>query len=194
MRVLLAQWVVIFYPGVIIFWLIVHNKIDSLRPFGKRVLWVAIFAWTITAGPILFFRSQIFSVRWAPPATAEVVLETFGVISFLLGAGLYVMAKEQISPRTMMGFPEFKPQQNKQPILQFGIYSKTRNPLYLGYWLVLFAAAALSGFAANWVMFGVNCLILPLLIRSEERELLRRFGSDYEDYMRRVPRFFPQLR
>jgi len=35
MRVILAQWVVIFYPGVIIFWLIVHNKIDNLRPFGK---------------------------------------------------------------------------------------------------------------------------------------------------------------
>ena len=93
--------------------------------------------------------------------------------------------------RTMVGFPEIEPQKNKQPILNSGIYSKTRNPLYFGHWLLVFSAAALSNFAANWVLFGLDCVILPLVIRFEERELLTRYGANYAAYMRRVPRFYP---
>ena len=190
----MAQWVVMFYPGVIVFWLIVHTRIERLRPFESRVLWVVLFAWTITAGPILYYRAQIFSVRWMAPPPLELFLKVFGAIALFLGATLYFMAKQQISARTMMGFPEFNPEKNKQPLLKLGIYSRTRNPLYLGYWLVLLAAAMLTNFAANWIMFAVNCLLLPLMMRAEEGELLGRYGSDYAAYMRRVPRFFPQLR
>jgi protein-S-isoprenylcysteine O-methyltransferase Ste14 len=32
------------------------------------------------------------------------------------------------------------------------------------------------------------------MIRAEERELLGRYGREFADYMRRVPRFFPNLR
>jgi len=63
-----------------------------------------------------------------------------------------------------------------------------------GYWLLVLSAALLTNYAASWIMFGANCLFLPLLIRAEERELLVRYGTEYAAYMRRVPRFFPQLR
>jgi protein-S-isoprenylcysteine O-methyltransferase Ste14 len=36
----------------------------------------------------------------------------------------------------------------------------------------------------------VNAVYLPLV---EEPRLVRRFGPDYEDYKRRVPRFLPRL-
>ena len=94
----------------------------------------------------------------------------------------------------MVGFPELKPKQNPQPILNSGIYSQTRNPLYLAHWLLVLSAAAVTNFAANWALFVLDCLVLPLLIRTEERELLARYGSDYAGYMQRVPRFFPRLR
>ena len=41
-----------------------HNNIRRLRAFGTRAYWVAAMAWLVTSGPLLFFRREIFSVRW----------------------------------------------------------------------------------------------------------------------------------
>ena len=117
-----------------------------------------------------------------------------GLFSLAAGAYFLFSAARQIPVRTMVGLPEFAPHRNSQPMLELGIYSRTRNPIYFAHWLIVLAAAAVSGFVANWIMFALDCLLLPLLIHEEERELLGRFGSEYASYMRRVPRFFPRLR
>ena len=162
-----AQLIVIFYPGVLVFWLIFHNNIERLRKFGTRGYWVAAFAWTITAGPLLIFRHEVFSVRWAPPETATPILFGIGVIAFFVAIGVLYQASHHISLRTMVGLPEMNPQQNRQALLEAGIYSKTRNPIYFAHWLVVFSSAAVSNFAANWIMFALEAVALPLLIRSK---------------------------
>jgi protein-S-isoprenylcysteine O-methyltransferase Ste14 len=189
-----AQLIVIFYPGVLVFWIIFHNNIERLRRLGTRGYWVAAFAWTITAGPLIVFRREVFSLRWTPPETVATILAGIGVIAFFVGVGVLYQASHHISFRTMVGLPELKPQQNRQPLLNIGIYSKTRNPIYFAHWLVVFSTAALSNFAANWIMFALEVVALPLLIRSEERELRARYGAEFMEYMRRVPRFFPHIR
>ena len=193
-RVIFAQGIVIFYPGIFVFWLIVHNNIERLRPFGTRAYWVAAAAWLVTSGPLLYFRRTIFSVHWAMPDFVAVTFTTLGVISIVLALVFLSQAAKQIPLRTMIGFPEIEPQKNKQLVLNSGVYSKTRNPIYLAHWLLVFSAAAFTNFAATWILFALDCIVLPLLIRVEERELLTRYGSGYQVYMGRVPRFFPQLR
>jgi len=189
-----AQLLVIFYPGVFVFWIIVHSNIQRLRPLGIGAYWIAGFAWTITAGPLLFVRRSIFEPRWDLPWPIGVVVAGIGAAAFVFGVLVLRGAFREIPMRTMIGIPEIKPHENKQPVLRSGIYSKTRNPIYLGHWLLVFSAAVLSGYAANWVLFALDCIVLPLLVRAEERELLARYGQEFADYLRRVPRFFPQLR
>jgi protein-S-isoprenylcysteine O-methyltransferase Ste14 len=190
-----AQWIVIFYPGVLVFWLIVHTNIERLRTVGPRVYWaVAVVAWTATAGPLMLFRRQVFSVRFMMPDGAVVGIAVLGALALVIAARLLSQALTQIPFRTMVGLPEIEPHKSKQPLLNTGIYSKTRNPIYLAHWLLVLSAAALTNFAANWLMFAADCVVLPLLIRAEERELLRRYGTVYQSYMRQVPRFFPQVR
>ena len=186
-----AQAVVIVYPGVLVFWLIMHNMIEQLRRWGTRAYWVAAFAWLATSGPLLFFRRDIFSVRWLLPQPYFAIISAIGAIAIVLAVFFLFEASRQISIRTMIGIPEVEPHKNTQTVMNSGIYSRTRNPIYLAHWLLVFAAAAISGFAANWTGFALDCLVLPLLIRAEERELLARYGSDFAEYMKRVPRFFP---
>jgi protein-S-isoprenylcysteine O-methyltransferase Ste14 len=193
-RVLFAQIIVIFYPGVFVYWMIVHNNVSRLRTWGTRAFWVALPAWVVTAVPLLFLRESIFSVRWEFPDWAEALLVAAGIFAIILAGALLLRAGKQIPFRTLIGFPEIAPQTNKQPVLKSGIYSKTRNPVYLAHWLLVFSAAAFTNFAANWIGFALDCAILPLLIHAEERELLTRFGNQFEGYMRQVPRFFPRLR
>jgi protein-S-isoprenylcysteine O-methyltransferase Ste14 len=193
LRETFAQLIVIFYPGVFVYWMIVHNNVSRLRTWGTRAFWVAVPAWVVTSVPLLFFRRNIFSVRWDFPDWVEGVLAVVGIFAIVLAAALLLQAGQQIPFRTLVGFPEIAPETNRQPILSSGIYSRTRNPVYLAHWLVVFSAAALTNFAANWIGFALDCAVLPLLIHGEERELLTRYGDEFVSYMRRVPRFFPRL-
>src|SRR5262245_6713527 len=154
-----AQWIVIFYPGVLIFWLIVHTHIAHLRTVGPRVYWaVAAAAWLPTAGPLLFLRRNIFAVRFLMPKAVAMGLAVIGALAFILAVRLLSKAASQIPIRTMIGLPEIEPGRRKQPVLRSGIYSKTRNPIYLAHWLLVFSAAALTNFAANWTMFAADCI------------------------------------
>jgi len=178
---------------VLVFWLIMHNMIEQLRRWGTRAYWIAALAWLVTSGPLLFFRRDIFSVRWLLPQPYATIVSAIGAIAVSLALFFLFQASRQISFRTMIGMPEVEPHKNTQSVMDSGIYSRTRNPIYLAHWLLVLAAAAISGFAANWMGFALDCIVLPFLIRAEERELLARYGSEFAEYMQRVPRFFPQL-
>ena len=119
-------------------------------------------------------------------------LAVIGGVSLLAAVRTFSLAGRVISRRTLLGLVELEPQLNPQPVMQTGIYSKTRNPVYLAHWLLILGAAAISGFAANWFLVAAEILLLAVLIRTEEKELLSRYGSEYANYMRRVPRFFPR--
>ena len=180
----------ILYPGVLVFWLVMHTKIERWRRVGKRAYWIASAGWPATALPLLYFRSSIFSVQWSRP----VWLQLGGVAAFIAAVALALEASKVMTWRTLVGLPELEPQKNRQPVLSSGIYTRTRNPIYLAHWLVIFSAAAVTGLAANWIFFALDCGLLPLMIFAEERELLSRYGQEFRAYMRRTPRFFPKLR
>ena len=79
-------------------------------------------------------------------------------------------------------------------IVRYGLYSYVRNPLYLGNYL-LFLGFLL--FSRNLLLLVVGTILFALyyslIVRAEEDFLLSRFPEVYEEYLERVPRFFPAL-
>jgi len=77
-----------------------------------------------------------------------------------------------------------------------GPYHYVRNPLYLS-GAAMFAA--ISTMYVPWTLaaaarFAVLLVIVHIVVvRLEEPATRRRFGPDYEDYCRRVPRWIPRL-
>lgn len=76
-----------------------------------------------------------------------------------------------------------------------GIFSHSRNPLYLGNILILLGL----GVMADSIVFC--CMIFPLflvfyqaIVRAEEEYLLNRFGDEYREYMRTVNRWLPRFK
>lgn len=71
-----------------------------------------------------------------------------------------------------------------------GIYSRTRNPMYLGFACMLLAWALFLG--SFWAFLGIPLYILWMnrfQIEPEEEALEHRFGEAYREYLSRVRRW-----
>src|SRR5690606_31514307 len=74
-----------------------------------------------------------------------------------------------------------------------GPYGWVRNPLYVGNFFITFGMALYGNvflvIAITVIAFGVQYYAI---VKHEEGLLLRSFGDQYADYMRRVPAWFPK--
>lgn len=66
-----------------------------------------------------------------------------------------------------------------------GPYRFVRHPLYLGWMLIVFGAAHMTGDRATFAV--VTTIYLLIAMPWEERSLERTFGTDYARYKQRVP-------
>jgi protein-S-isoprenylcysteine O-methyltransferase Ste14 len=73
-----------------------------------------------------------------------------------------------------------------------GPYKNTRNPMLFGTFLIYIAYAIfLNTITAIVVVILIFILMLTIVVKMEEKRLLKDFGKQYKDYKGRVPIFFP---
>ena len=76
-----------------------------------------------------------------------------------------------------------------------GLYRFVRNPMYVGALLIILAEAVY--FRSAWLVlyaFGIWAALHIELVIFEEPQLKKRFGADYEQYLKTVPRWIPKIR
>jgi protein-S-isoprenylcysteine O-methyltransferase Ste14 len=78
-----------------------------------------------------------------------------------------------------------------------GFYRYVRNPMYLGFitgWIGLWIVFGQANLVAVVIAFAVVLSVALFVVLYEEPVLRRKFGADYEQYCRNVPRWIPRLR
>jgi protein-S-isoprenylcysteine O-methyltransferase Ste14 len=81
-----------------------------------------------------------------------------------------------------------------QELADSGPYALTRNPLYLGSFVLGLGFTIASGVWWLGLLFIALFLGIYLpVMRVEAEDLQRMFGEKYTEYARRVPLFFPRL-
>lgn len=76
-----------------------------------------------------------------------------------------------------------------------GIYSITRNPLYIGNMMIFFGLTLLFGNVwVTLIMVLFLMLQYQLIVAAEETYLLDKYGARYGQYRQKVPRFLPAIR
>jgi protein-S-isoprenylcysteine O-methyltransferase Ste14 len=112
-------------------------------------------------------------------------LLAIGVVLFLASLGRFVSE----------GKGTLAPWDPPRRLVVRGPYRYVRNPMISGVVIVLFGEAALllsrPHFLWALVFLGLNAVYIPLL---EEPLLAERFGADYSEYRRHVPRLLPRWR
>lgn len=76
-----------------------------------------------------------------------------------------------------------------------GLYRYVRNPIYVCVLLILLGHFLWFGFWSLLVYSGLTFLVTHLFVSLyEEPTLRKRFGTSYEDYLSRVPRWIPRFK
>jgi protein-S-isoprenylcysteine O-methyltransferase Ste14 len=79
-------------------------------------------------------------------------------------------------------------------VMADGPYRYVRNPLYLGGWCMTAAASFLMPPTGALFTMTLMSIFFLRLILAEEAFLAAQLGQPYQDYLRAVPRLFPNLR
>jgi protein-S-isoprenylcysteine O-methyltransferase Ste14 len=106
----------------------------------------------------------------------------------ILAVGLVLIFLPKFAFRSKGNVEKEKDWTETSVLVDTGIYSVIRHPLYLGWLLMYFAIIFWS---QHWltIIIGVMGMICVYLIsRQEDQRLVEKFGDDYKDYMRKVPR------
>jgi len=109
----------------------------------------------------------------------------FGFL-LLVALGFFVSGVGQLTKHHEHPSP-YKP---TEAIVAGGIYRFTRNPIYVGFILIVVAIAVVAN--SVWLLLASIALFLVLhfgVVKPEERYLSAKFGDTYDDYRRRVRRW-----
>jgi protein-S-isoprenylcysteine O-methyltransferase Ste14 len=109
-----------------------------------------------------------------------------GLVPICTGLGLMISAVGLFSKAntTVIPFEE------STKLVTTGPYKLTRNPMYVGYTLLLIGSAILFGTFTPLLLWPFFVLIIDLgFIRAEERMLTTKFGDSYADYRQKVRRW-----
>jgi len=80
-------------------------------------------------------------------------------------------------------------------LVQIGPYSMMRNPLYTMSFIGAAGVGAQTGSLVMAAVFlAIAWIVFRVVVAREEKFLINRFGAPYEDYLRTVPRFLPNIR
>ncbi len=189
-RYILGVLLVVTVPPAVFVWFAIHPFVRFWRRLGPGRTY-AILAVPWIASMWLLFRARRvllatdFGTRW-PLVAAGVVLFA-GVVT------LGLSRRRHLTTRILSGIPELR-EGDPGRLLTEGIYAKIRHPRYMEVMLGVLAYALVANYLGGYAVVVVTAVAMVPLVVLEERELRDRFGSAYDEYSRRVPRFIPRWR
>jgi len=119
---------------------------------------------------------------------------TFSInLAFWIGAGIIVLGQivYALGYSAMREHPE-----KKKAVADWGIYKVSRHSHILAGMICLLGAIVLGWnptsviYIILWVYFVLYVILSHFGVLNEEKLNIARFGQEYVDYMKRVPRYF----
>jgi len=158
---------------------IVVTPIGIILWFGLSVLFIFASLWLDELVPV--------HLSFAPPSNIFLSLPLL-VIGATLGLGtVYSFIKVRGSP------VPFNP---PKKLITTGLYSWVRNPMLLGWIIMLFGVGIMLNSISLILIFTPLFILLNVLYLKtiEEKEMEKKFGKEYCDYKKSVPMFIPRFR
>ncbi len=189
-RYVIAVILLVSLPPGVLLWLVIHPFVGLWRRFGP--------AWTyaILTVPVLGMMLALYRARGAllgADLGTSVPLIALAVACFSTGVAIARKRRRHLTQKIMTGIPELRREGgDRGALLTEGIYGRIRHPRYVELVFLVAAYACFANYVGLYVLLALMLPALYLVVLFEERELRDRFGAEYEEYCRRVPRFVPK--
>lgn len=131
---------------------------------------------------IAYFLERFVPIHYIAPVSLQYVGLFLTFIGFLLGIGAFIEFRK--------AHTTLDPHGSAKQLVTSGIYRFTRNPIYLGFLLMVIGLPLNSGLIWGIVMAPLYIMMMTrLVIEREEAYLEKKFKEQYESYMSRVRRW-----
>jgi protein-S-isoprenylcysteine O-methyltransferase Ste14 len=131
---------------------------------------------------VLGWESFVLSIQYGLLLPHSVVLIVGGGVLILIGVAVRILAFVEI-PSTF----------RIEGLVTSGIYTKTRNPIYLAFMVIIVGIAVFSTAVLALVWACACVAVLYWVAKKEEADLERVFGDRYLLYKEAVPMFLPRF-
>jgi protein-S-isoprenylcysteine O-methyltransferase Ste14 len=186
-----ALFLVVTLPPLLFFWPLIHQFVRFWRKLGPAATYSLLGALFATLGYGLFRIREVllavdFGTSWPLVALGSGFLAT--------AAWLRLQLHRHVTTRILAGLPELAPDRYPTKLVTEGLYARVRHPRYVQFALALLGYALIANYLAVYLLFLAWLAGIGIIAVLEEGELRDRFGKEYEEYCRRVPRFLPRFR
>jgi protein-S-isoprenylcysteine O-methyltransferase Ste14 len=178
---------------IIIATIVIQRLIESYLPDSRKIKGIKMAKWTWVAFSVTYPFLILGSV-------GEYFLISRTINLWVSYVGMVIVAiRIWLKWWAMLTLGEYWSVQieirESHRLTKDGPYRYVRHPAYLSNLMEYLGVPLIAN--AYYVLIGVLLIYIPLnLIRLhlEERELIRKFGKEYEDYRDKVPALFPTKR
>ncbi|MBN1316880.1 MAG: isoprenylcysteine carboxylmethyltransferase family protein [Anaerolineales bacterium] len=109
-----------------------------------------------------------------------------GILPVVIGLAINLMADGAFKKANTT----VKPFQESNALITSGVFRITRNPMYLGFVLILIGIALLLRSLSPFIVIIVFAILIDqIYIRVEERMLADKFGSEWDAYRQTTRRW-----
>ena len=134
--------------------------------------------------PYFFILLSIFLFL---PIYSFFILKIFGIILILFGLCLFSYCSSLFF---IFGKGTPAPIEHPKKLVVSGLYKYTRNPIYIGYFMILLGEFLFFGQFLLLIYFFLTIIGINMyVIFHEEPILKKRFGKSYKEYFKKIPRW-----
>lgn len=187
---ILAIATIIVWPVIPLFWIPVHGFPKIFRKIGIATYIMPLVLWLPLAYFLFINRFFLLTSRITLPGLVTIV----GLILLASGTALQIWTGKLLRLMGLMGLPEITRRVDGTLVTE-GAFSVVRHPTYLAHTLMLTGIFLITGVGAVGIVALLDFIVINMaVIPLEEKELSGRFGLAYEEYKKKIPKFFPRIR
>ena len=112
-------------------------------------------------------------------------LNLLAMLPFFSGIVIAITAMKKLDDDLIFGLPEGSIQSLKTD----GIFRFSRNPLYLGFILLIISSCLIAPNPINFAASGIAIAFHHMIVLREKNYLLLKFGNEYHAYMKTTGRY-----
>lgn len=190
-RYVLAYIAVVFIPFIYFLWPLVHPFASFWRKINPRLTYGIFFTLLVAT---IFTLGSFVEFLIGTDYGFNPFLTIAGVSCWVVSVMIWNKRRKHLTVKILLGYPEVSKDAYPGKLLRDGIYGKIRHPRYLEIMFENIGSALVVNMLGVYIIVVLLIPALYFTILLEEKELIDRFGDDYVEYSKSVPRFFQKIK